>query len=65
MNSQTQDILAYLKEGNSLTPIDALEKFGCFRLSGRVYDIKKLGYEIEMKMVGGKKKYAEYKLKTQ
>ena len=38
--SQTQQILQWLKEGKSLTPLDALREFGCLRLSGRIYDIR-------------------------
>jgi len=61
--TQTQEILNYLQEGNAITPIEALERFGCFRLGARVWDIKKMGYEIETKLVGDKKKWAQYKLK--
>jgi hypothetical protein len=30
--TQTKAIAKYLAEGNTLTSIEALEKFGCFRL---------------------------------
>ena len=49
--SQNSKILAHLKEGKSITPIGALNKFGCFRLSGRIYDLKKEGYNICCKMI--------------
>lgn len=39
--SQDQRILDYLLSGGKLTPIDALRKFGCFRLSARIYKIRK------------------------
>lgn len=43
--SQTSRILSYLLEGHSLTPIEALQKFGTFRLGARIKDIEKqLGY---------------------
>ncbi len=45
--SQNQKILAALKNGRKLTPIDALNDFGCFRLGGRIYDLKKDGVPIE------------------
>lgn len=64
MNSQSKEILKYLQEGNEITPIEALERFNCFRLGARVYDLKKLGYEIETRMVGDKKRWAQYKLRT-
>lgn len=39
--SQKQLILDYLLEGNEITPMDALNKFGCFRLGARIADLKK------------------------
>ena len=27
--------------------MDAIEKFGCYRLSGRIHDLRMLGYDIE------------------
>jgi hypothetical protein len=46
MKSQLDQILAALKEGEQLTPLDALQRFGCFRLGARVADLKKLGHHI-------------------
>ncbi len=64
IKSQTQEIEEYLKKGNSLTPIEALEKFGCFRLGARIYDLKDKGYEfIVTTVIHGKKRYAQYKMK--
>lgn len=62
--SQCSKILAYLKEGNGITPIEALNLFGCFRLSARIADIKKMGYEIvsELVNVGDGKRAACYHL---
>ncbi len=66
MNSQTQSILQYMTQGHSITPIDALNRFGCFRLGARMYDIKKLGYEVETIMISHNgKKYACYQLKPE
>lgn len=46
--SQNARIAAYLRSGKSITPIDALNLFGCFRLGARIADIKKIyGMEIE------------------
>ena len=49
--SQTTQILLFLKDGNFITPLMALEMFGCFRLSGRIYDIKKMGFTINSKLI--------------
>lgn len=44
--SQTRRILAYLQKGKSVTSLEALDLFGCMRLSARILDIKNQGYEI-------------------
>ena len=45
--SQNKEILRYLMtHRRGITPIDALEKFGCFRLSARISDLRELGYDI-------------------
>ena len=63
MKSQTEKILHHLKSGKSLTPISALNKFGCFRLSGRIYDLRDEGYNIKtIPTKKGKKQFATYKL---
>lgn len=47
--SQMQAIKEWLEAGNSITPLVALEKFGCFRLSAQIFNLKKLGLKIECK----------------
>lgn len=57
IQSQAKRILEYLKAGNGITPIDALDLFGCFRLGARIADLKKMGYDIvteRVKVEGGK-----------
>ena len=49
--TQTKEIKAYLKMGYRITAIDALEKFGCFRLAARIKDLKDEGMEIDKVMV--------------
>lgn len=44
--SQESAILSHLQSGKPLTPIDALNLFGCFRLGARVYSLKKQGHAI-------------------
>lgn len=66
MESQARRILEYLQEGKSITPIDALRMFNCFRLSARIADLRGEGYtiatSIEVKEYpnGDKKRYARY-----
>lgn len=62
--SQTSKILAYLKAGKRLTPMDALALFGCFRLSGRILDLRRAGHKVitEMLPLPNGKTVAEYRL---
>jgi hypothetical protein len=63
MKTQNEMILAYLKKGKSITPIDALNKFGCFRLAARISDLRSDGLNIATKYVTKEgKNYASYKL---
>lgn len=64
MSQQTQkeQILSALKSGQKITPIDALNEFGCFRLGARIYDLKEAGHQIDKAMVEvpSGKRVAEY-----
>ena len=63
MKSQNKQILEYLKNGNSITPIEALNLFGSFRLGARIFDLKEKGHKIDTELVkDGRKKYAKYSL---
>lgn len=59
---QTEAIKQYLDAGNSITAIEALNKFGCFRLASRIHDLKTEGYVVDKIMVTGEnnKRYAQY-----
>lgn len=46
MQQQNLMVLTHLKTGKELTPIEALESFGCFRLASRIYDLKQDGWPI-------------------
>ncbi len=47
LTGQNRAILLYLESGGSLSTIDALEKFGSFRLSARIKDLRDLGHNIQ------------------
>jgi hypothetical protein len=49
--NQKDFILRYLKTGKKLTPLKALELFGCMSLSQRCGELKKQGYEIRSKLI--------------
>ena len=62
--TQNSRILQHLLDGNSITPIEALEKFGCFRLGARIFELRNQGFYIDMKPVDNGKgnKFAKYTL---
>lgn len=49
INSESQNvsIARYLEEGGSLTPLEALDLFGCFRLAARIGELRGQGMNIE------------------
>ena len=49
--SQNNRILAYLRQGHSLTPLVALRMFGCFRLAARIWDLRQHGHEIKQRLI--------------
>lgn len=65
MESQCHQIIELLRQG-PITPQDALQKVGCFRLAARIHELRKAGYDIQqvMKQRNGKH-FAEYHLKEE
>jgi len=51
MESQTKMIKAHLEKGGSLTAIEALMEFKCFRLAARIKDLRDRGYPIESQTI--------------
>ena len=49
--SQAEKILDYMLSGNAITPIEALDLFGCFRLAARISEIKARGYLVYSEFV--------------
>ena len=61
--SQSGRILKHMQEGYGITPITALNKYGCFRLAAVVFDLKREGHNIETTIIReNEKKFARYKL---
>ena len=63
--SQNKQIADYLNKGKKLTPIDALNKFGCFRLAARIADLRNEGMNIVTRTIKmeNKKQIAQYSVK--
>jgi len=61
--TQTQAIQKHLEDGNSITALEALNLFGCFRLAARISDIKSLGLKIVTNTVKANgKSFASYQV---
>lgn len=63
MKTQCQMIREHLEAGHRLSPIEALDKFGCFRLASRINELRKQGLDIRTDIVEGAengKRWAEY-----
>lgn len=61
--SQCKKILTWLQQGNTLTSIEALNQFGCFRLASRINDLRQRGIDVSKRMIKNPdngKRYAEY-----
>lgn len=64
--NQTNEILEHLKRGLSITPLEALQKYGCMRLGARIWDLHKEGYDIRCELVNDNgKRYARYYMPRQ
>ena len=46
IEKQMTQIKNVLDQGRHITPLDALNEFGCFRLAARIYDLKQDGYPV-------------------
>ena len=61
--TQNKLVLQHLLNNKSLTPLEALNLYGCFRLSARILELRKKGYDIKTENITkGGKTFAEYSL---
>lgn len=63
--SQSKQILEYMRQGNSITPLEALDLFGCMRLGARIHDLIRDGHCISSERIKDErtgKTYARYSL---
>ena len=64
--TQEDRILADLKAGKTISPLDALHDYGTMRLGARCYDLKRKGYPVKSKLVKSNgKHYAAYYLEQE
>ena len=63
--TQTELIRKHLLEGKPITPIEALNKFNCFRLSARIYELRNQEMNIISRTITSNgKSFAEYRAKS-
>jgi len=62
MESQNKMIKAHLESGKTITAIEALNQYHCFRLASRISDLKKSGFLVDKTMVelSNGKRVAQY-----
>ena len=60
----TERVGRYLLKGKSITQLQALEMFGCMRLSARIHELRNEGWDINKESVslGNGKSVARYSM---
>lgn len=60
--AQKDQILEHLLLHGSITPLEAFQKYGCFRLGARIWELKRDGHCIDVAMIEVEegKRVAEY-----
>ena len=56
---QTEKILRHLRDYGSITPLEALQEYGCMRLGARIYDLKQDGHDIRTTFETARNRYGE------
>lgn len=59
MESQCEQVLRYMRDFGSITPMDAIREFTITRLGARIYDLRKAGYTIKTENVISKNRYGK------
>jgi len=57
--SQAERVLQYLKNGNTITTLNAFNELGITRLAARVHELKRDGYNVMKKTITVNNRYDE------
>lgn len=57
--SDKEKILEHLRQHKSITPLQALELYGTFRLGARIWDLRHDGHRIDTEIIHGKDRNGE------
>jgi cbb3-type cytochrome oxidase cytochrome c subunit len=49
--TQNQKILEHMMTKGTITPLEAMNEYGIMRLSGRIYDLRHMGYNVHRKII--------------
>lgn len=61
--TQSESILLHLRKNKTITPLEALRKYGIFRLAARIEELRKRGFNIQTEYVRNKKKvFGQYSI---
>ena len=69
-DSQISLVLNHLQKGKEITPLEALNRYGCYRLGAVIFDLKAEGYNIKTEIRKFKKangntgRFAVYRLEA-
>lgn len=59
MITQKQMILNHLKDFGSITPLQALDEYACYRLSAQIFKLRDEGHDIETEYITRKNRYGK------
>lgn len=57
--TQCERVLAYLKAEGSITQLDAVREFGCYRLGARIWDLRRAGHKIKKTTITKRNRFGE------
>ena len=57
--TQCEQVLKYMQDFGSITPLQALADLGVYRLGARIYDLRRDGYSISSRMITAKNRYGK------
>ena len=57
--NQSAMILQFMEDYGSITPAQAIEEFGCYRLGARIWDLRHAGHKIKTDTVKRKNRYGK------
>lgn len=66
--SDKEKLLEWLRSGRTITPLEAMNELGCYRLGARIWDLRREGHTIITEMVethdrhGERCRFARYKM---